>query len=54
MFVRVHRSHLVNAARVRELRPWFGGDYVVVLADGTKIVTGRTHRAEVREAFVPR
>ena len=54
MFVRIHRSHLVNAARVRELRPWFGGDYVVVLADGTKIVTGRTHRAEVREAFVPR
>jgi len=53
MFVRVHRSHLVNAGRVRELRPWFGGDYVVVLADGTKIVTGRTHRAEVRNAFVP-
>jgi len=24
-----------------------------VLADGTKIVTGRTHRAEVRNAFVP-
>ena len=52
MFVRVHRSHLVNASRVRELRPWFGGDYVLVLADGTEITTGRTHRAEVRRAFV--
>jgi two-component system, LytTR family, response regulator len=52
MFVRVHRSHLVNAARVRELRPWFGGDYVLVLADGTEITTGRTHRADVRRAFV--
>lgn len=51
-FVRVHRSHLVNASRVRELRPWFGGDYVLVLADGTEITTGRTHRGEVRKAFV--
>jgi two-component system LytT family response regulator len=53
MFVRVHRSHLVNAARVRELRPWFGGDWVLVLADGTEITTGRTHRPEVRRAFGP-
>jgi len=53
MFARVHRSHLVNASRVRALRPWFGGDYVLVLADGTEITTGRTHRAEVRRAFLP-
>lgn len=50
-FVRVHRSHLVNADRVRELRPWFGGDFLLVLRDGTRIVSGRTHRARIREAF---
>ena len=38
-FLRVHRSSLVNVDRIREIQPWFGGDYVLILTDGTKVTT---------------
>jgi two-component system LytT family response regulator len=43
-FLRIHRSTIVNIARVRELQPWFHGEYVVVLNDGTNLKLSRTHR----------
>lgn len=43
-FLRIHRSTVVNIARVRELQPWFHGEYVVVLHDGTNLKLSRTHR----------
>ncbi len=46
-FVRVHRSHFVNLAHVRELRPLGDGDLAVVLADGRELVVTRTYRAEL-------
>ena len=36
-FVRVSRSSIVNATRVRELQPMFNGDFVVVLRDGAMV-----------------
>jgi two-component system LytT family response regulator len=44
-FVRVSRSSIVNAARVRELQPLFNGDFAVVLRDGTKVAGSRRYRA---------
>ena len=44
-FVRVSRSSIVNADRVRELQPMFNGDFVVVLRDGTKVSGSRRYRA---------
>jgi two-component system LytT family response regulator len=43
-FVRIHRRYLVNVERVVEVQPWFAGDAVVVLRDGTKLRLSRTHR----------
>ena len=43
-FLRIHRSTVVNIARVRELQPWFHGEYIVVLRDGTNLKLSRTHR----------
>ncbi len=43
-FVRVSRSSIVNAGRVRELQPMFNGDFVVVLRDGTKVTGSRRYR----------
>ena len=43
-FVRIHRSTLVNVERVKELQPWFGGGYVVILHNGTKLNMSRTHK----------
>ena len=31
VFFRIHRSHIVNIERVKELQPWFNGEYVVFL-----------------------
>lgn len=44
-FVRVSRSSIVAADRVRELQPMFNGDFVVVLRDGTKVAGSRRYRA---------
>ncbi len=43
-FVRVSRSSLVNADRVRELQPMFNGDFAVVMCDGTKVAGSRRYR----------
>jgi two-component system LytT family response regulator len=45
-FVRAHRSSIVNLSRVRQVHDWFGG-YLLVLADGTKLPTGRQYREVV-------
>jgi two-component system LytT family response regulator len=47
-FVRVHRSAAVNVERVQELQPWFQGDHVLILRDGTRVTTGRQYRDGVR------
>lgn len=43
-FVRIHRSTIVNAQRVRELRPLPNGEQVVILRDGTQLRLSRTYR----------
>ncbi len=43
-FVRIHRSTIVNVDRIREVQPWFKGDFVVILQDGTKLSLTRTYR----------
>jgi len=40
-FVRIHRSAIVNLDRIRELQPWFHGEFVVILQDGTKLMASR-------------
>lgn len=52
-FLRIHRSLLVNVDRIRELQPWFQGDWVVILTDGTKLHSGKSYRSKVRE-FIER
>jgi len=47
-FLRIHRSTLVNVERVREFQPWFQGDWVAILTDGTRLTSGRSYRARVR------
>jgi two-component system LytT family response regulator len=46
-FVRIHRSALVNAERVRELKPRDKGEYTVVLNDGTELKLTRNYRSSV-------
>jgi len=41
LFVRIHRSAIVNVDHIRELQPWFHGEYVVLLHDGTRLMASR-------------
>lgn len=47
MFQRVHRSTIVNIARVRRLRPHTNGEYFLTLADGQEIKLSRSYRDRV-------
>lgn len=40
-FLRVNRSHIVNLDCVKELRPWFHGEFKVLLKDGTELSWSR-------------
>jgi two-component system LytT family response regulator len=48
-FVRIHRSTIVNVERIREFQPWFQGDWIIILADGTKLQSGKSYRGRIRE-----
>jgi two-component system, LytTR family, response regulator len=47
-FVRVHRSAIVNLDRIERLEPWFHGEYVLVLRDGTRVTSSRTYSSRLR------
>lgn len=46
-FLRIHRSALVHPRAVREIQPYFHGDYVAVLHDGTELRIPRTRRRAI-------
>jgi DNA-binding LytR/AlgR family response regulator len=50
-FVRVHRSHAVNTAAVRELAALGRGEFRLALRDGTTMRTGRRFAAVVVTTF---
>lgn len=43
-FVRIHRSTVVNLDRVKEVQPWFSGDYLAIMVDGTQLKVSRGYR----------
>jgi two-component system LytT family response regulator len=47
-FARIHRGAIVNIDRIRELQPWFAGDSVLILRDGTRLKLTRTYREQLR------
>ncbi len=50
-FARIHRSTIVNLDRVREMEPWFSGEYLVVMEDGTQLRMSRWYRERVLGRF---
>jgi two-component system LytT family response regulator len=47
-FVRVHRSYLLNVARVARLEPWGHSSKVAVLADGRTVPVSRSGEARLK------
>lgn len=53
LFLRIHRSIMVNTNRLKQISPWFHGDSAVVLRDGTRLNLSRGYRSRV-ERFLER
>jgi two-component system LytT family response regulator/two-component system response regulator LytT len=51
VFWRVHRSHLVNINRIKEIVPWFSRNYILRMKDskGTEIPVSRSQTKRLRE-----
>jgi two-component system, LytTR family, response regulator len=51
VFWRVHRSHLVNINRIKEIVPWFSRNYILKMKDGkgTEIPVSRAQTRRLRE-----
>lgn len=47
LFIRIHRSTFVNIEKVKELQPWFHGEYVVIMRDGTQLTMSRSYRTNL-------
>jgi two-component system, LytTR family, response regulator len=50
-FIRISRSAIVNVDRIRQIQPWFNGEYLVILDDGSQVPTSRHYRANLRRLF---
>lgn len=51
LFLRIHRSYIVNVERIRELRPWHSGESVVILPAGVQLPLSRRCREALYERF---
>jgi two-component system response regulator LytT len=51
VFWRVHRSHMVNINKIKEIVPWFSRNYILRMKDGkgTEIPVSRTQTKRLRQ-----
>jgi two-component system LytT family response regulator/two-component system response regulator LytT len=51
VFWRVHRSHLVNITKIKEIVPWFSRNYLLKMKDSkaTEIPVSRSQTRRLRE-----
>ena len=48
-FLRIHRSTIVNLARIKELQPLFHGEYAIRLSNGKKLTSSRSYRDKLQQ-----
>jgi two-component system LytT family response regulator len=53
-FVRIHRCSIVNVERIKQLQPWFRGDYLVLLNNGPELKMSRSYRDALKERVLAR
>ena len=51
-FLRVNRSQLVNIDSIKELQPWFHGEYRIILKDGTELMWSRRYLNRSSDLFI--
>jgi two-component system, LytTR family, response regulator len=48
VFLRIHRSVMVNVKRIKELEPVTHGEYVITLANGVRLQSGRMYTEKLK------
>jgi len=54
VFLRIHRSTIVNIERIKEIRAWFHGYHRVLLADGTELRFSRYQQEVAKKLGLPK
>lgn len=49
-FLRVHRSAIVKIDKIKELQPWFHGEYRIILENGKQLTLSRSYRSNLQQA----
>ena len=44
VFLRISRGAMINVEQIREVQPWFNGEYVAVMNNGAQVTTTRSYR----------
>ncbi len=48
IFLRIHRSIIVNLGRIKDLQSGAHGEYVITLQDGARLQSGRAYSSRLR------
>lgn len=48
IFLRIHRSTIVNIERIKDIQPLFKGEYVITLTSGKRLKSSRGYRRELQ------
>jgi two-component system LytT family response regulator len=47
IFLRIHRSYIINMNYIKEIQEWFKGDYLVILKNGKKLTISKNYYRKV-------
>ncbi|MFA6469964.1 MAG: LytTR family DNA-binding domain-containing protein [Bacteroidota bacterium] len=50
-FLRIHRSTIINIEKIKELQPYFNGEYKVILQNNTQVILSRGFRENFARIF---
>jgi two-component system LytT family response regulator len=48
LFVRIHRSLILNIGRIQDLQPAFHGEYAITMKSGVRLQSGRLYNEKIR------
>ena len=49
-FLRIHRSAIVKIDRIKEMQPWFHGEYRIIMENGKQLALSRNYRSNLQDA----
>jgi two-component system, LytTR family, response regulator len=47
IFLRIHRSYIINMEYIKEIQEWFKGDYLVIMKSGKKLTISKSYYGKV-------